>query len=100
MRLRLKIIFQAALICLLAAASAFPAPEFADANWDIVLFLTPVGILKNLLAANPALRSFYLDVSAGQSALTVAQALFMALIYALLAVNGFAILRELARGRH
>jgi hypothetical protein len=93
--LALKCLFQAALLSLLAGASAYPAPDFTESSWDIVLFLTPIGIIKNLLAASPALRSFYLDISQGQVALSGPQIMFMGIIYILLVWNGLSILRDL-----
>lgn len=98
-RLTLKCLFQTALLTILAGASQYPPPDFSESNWDIVLFLTPLGILKNLLAVSPALRSFYLDISTGQTQMASQQLIFMGLVYILLAINGLSILRELVRSK-
>lgn len=80
---------QVLLVALLSVAAAQPVPSFKDTNWDVVLFLTPLGILKNLIADSPVLRSFYLDVSKGQSPLEFSQILIMGSIYLLLLTNAF-----------
>lgn len=80
-------LIQIGLIALLALASAFPVPSFDDANWDTVMFLTPSAIVSNHLAADPALRSFYSQVSPGQIEIPDWRRLVMALCYLGLAVN-------------
>ena len=95
--LKLKVLFQVFLLALIAAVSGLDIPSFAQSSWDIVLFLTPLGILKNLLAASPVLRSFYLDISPGQTPLTFIQASVLILLYILAVVNGLHILRALEK---
>lgn len=95
-RLHLRVTLQLLLLVLLAALSAYPAPDFTDTNWDIVLFLTPIGILKNLIAANPALRSFYFDISSGQVPMGLPQGVAVFFIVSLLFANGRALLREIS----
>lgn len=90
-----RIILQLILLSALSVVSAYPAPDFKNVDWDIVLFLTPVGILKNLTAASPVLRSFYLDISTDQVSLSPFQLVLLILIVALLVWNGLSILRSL-----
>ncbi|MBX3017083.1 MAG: hypothetical protein KF767_04285 [Bdellovibrionaceae bacterium] len=98
--LKLRIVYQVCLLALIAAASGLVSPDFTQSSWDIVLFLTPVGLLKNFLAASPVLRSFYFDLSPGQTPLTLAQTVFLSVLYPLLALNGLSILREIGQRKN
>jgi hypothetical protein len=61
----LFIIFQAFCLTGVALVTSYQVPDLSDSNWDTVLFLTPIGIIKNFLDENPLMRSFYFDSSPG-----------------------------------
>lgn len=94
--LGLQVVLQLLLIGLVSVVSQYPVPDFKDSNWDVVLFLTPLGILKNLLADSPVLRSFYLDISNGQSKVDLTQSIFMAAFFVLMLINAVSIWRKLS----
>jgi hypothetical protein len=82
------LLLQLVLITALALASGYPWPDLSQANWDTVLFLTPYGILTNHLdPAQIALKSFYSDISPGQTKLSASATIWMATIYVLMVVN-------------
>lgn len=58
----LLLIAMAGLSCL----SGYTFPNFNDSNWDTVLFLTPWGIISNLLW-HPILATFYWDPAPGNT---------------------------------
>lgn len=88
---------QLVLLIGLSAISGFKIPNFKDANWDTVLFLTPIGILKNFTADNPVLRSFYLDISAGQTEFAPWQWAAVSVVYLVSALAGIFYLRRSVR---
>lgn len=94
----LQIFLQLVLIGGLSLASNYPVPNFSEANWDTVLFLTPVGIAKNMNAENPVMRSFYADVSAGQIKLDQGQIAIMYALYLAMLANAFLLVRRLRAG--
>jgi hypothetical protein len=71
-------LIQILLLLGISLVSKYSVPDLSDANWDTVLFLTPIGILKNSLAANPTMRSFYGDISSGQVDFTGVQEIIIA----------------------
>ncbi len=87
---------QIALISVISFVSKFSIPEFKDANWDTVLFLTPIGILKNFTADSSALRSFYVDVSSGQIQFEAWQWAAVTGLYLIAAFAGVLFLRRTA----
>lgn len=60
--------------------STYTVPDLSEASWDTVLFLTPLGIIKNLSAKNPVMKSFYSDYGKGQVLLPLSKIILMALI--------------------
>jgi len=59
-------IFQLICLCGISLVSHYQFPDLRETNWDIALFLTPIGLLKNFNDTNPVMRSFYQDFSTGQ----------------------------------
>ncbi|RYZ63474.1 MAG: hypothetical protein EOP05_23510 [Proteobacteria bacterium] len=96
-----RLLFAAQFIFLaaLSAISGFKIPDFKDANWDTVLFLTPIGILKNSTAESSALRSFYIDISSGQTSFETWQWVAVTSIYLAVAIFGLLFLKKLSRPR-
>lgn len=89
---------QVALLAILSWVSSYPWPSLRESNWDIVLFLTPIGILRNHLAESAsAIRSFYGDPARGQGGVSAAGAWTIAIVIVFLAVNFVLMLRR--RGR-
>lgn len=80
---------QVLLLGALSWASSYPWPDLRRSSWDLALFLTPVGILRNHLAESmTALRSFYSDPARGQGGDPGSLALAaMSLVVFLLLVN-------------
>lgn len=72
-------------------------PRFDDTNWDIALFLTPIGMLKNALSSNATLRSFYFDISAGQTAVSGPQAFLLVIVILSAIVNGLFLLKHFGK---
>jgi hypothetical protein len=95
-RISLFFAAQFGLLAVLSAVSGFSFPNFKDANWDTVLFLTPIGILKNFTAESSALRSFYLDISAGQTTFGIYEWIAVSVLYLAAAIAGVLFLRKLA----
>jgi hypothetical protein len=50
-----------------SALTGYSSPPVADINWEIALFLTPLGIIKNLFISPGSITDFYFDVSRGHS---------------------------------
>jgi hypothetical protein len=72
----------------MALASGYPWPDLREASWDTALFLTPYGILSNLVdPAKVALKSFYFDISPGQQTLSIEATIGMIAIYLLMLTN-------------
>jgi hypothetical protein len=72
-------------ISLMAFLSSYKIPDLSQANWDTVLFLTPVGILSNHF--NPhkvVLKSFYSDISSGQNQIPITNLMGMGIVYLLM----------------
>lgn len=79
------IIIQLLLISSLSTVLRYPKPDFKDANWDIAMFLTPFGIIKNYFEKDTTVMwSFYSDISTGQVNLTSMQMMMFAAVYVLL----------------
>lgn len=58
---------QSGLILILSAILKYQPPNFNEVNWDIVLFLTPYGIINNFFNKDTTVMwSFYSDISTGQ----------------------------------
>ena len=65
---------QLGLVITISAISKYQIPDFKDVNWDIVLFLTPYGIINNFInKENTVMWSFYSDISPGQIQLSTLQ---------------------------
>lgn len=66
----------------------YKPPDFNEVNWDIVLFLTPYGIIHNFINKNnTVLWSFYSDISTGQLQITENQNYLSILIYFLMVIS-------------
>ncbi len=81
------LILQLLLIFLVAVVSAYELPDFSQINQDIVLFLTPYGIAKNIFDKESLLRPFYFEKSAGQNQLTPLKFGLLTLLYAIMLLN-------------
>lgn len=68
----------------IALITSYKLPDLSEANWDTVLFLTPLGIIKNFMDKSPVLRSFYFDYSKGQVSLSISKVIFLILFIAAL----------------
>jgi hypothetical protein len=66
-----------------------PFPDVSKSNWDTVLFLTPLGILKNYATADPVMRSFYSDFSKTTFSYSFWQILGLILVYAAILAHFF-----------
>jgi hypothetical protein len=82
-RIYLSLAIQLVLLAALSAFSRYGFPDFSDANWSTVLFLTPWGIAYNHLAPS-AITTFYSDPARGQA---TASFLPLTLVYLLLLTN-------------
>jgi hypothetical protein len=91
------LILQLLLILLVAAASSYELPDFSQLTQDVVLFLTPYGIFKNLSDPNSPLRAFYFETSVGQEQLTNLKFGLLAVLYAILLLNFSLIAKGLKR---
>ena len=71
MQIRIYFLFLIQIIFLLGISlvSNYHLPDLTSANWSTVLFLTPIGIMKNFVDTNPVMKSFYSDYSKGQVSL-------------------------------
>lgn len=81
------LILQMMLIFLVAVVSTYDLPDFSQVNQDIVLFLTPYGITKNLYDKESQLRPFYFEQSAGQNQLTPLKMGLISLLYLIMFLN-------------
>ena len=82
MQMKLFTILILQVLCMLGISflTSYELPDLSEANWDTVLFLTPMGILKNLLDKNPVMKSFYADYAKGQGTLSFSKAIFLVFI--------------------
>lgn len=79
---------QIILILSLSVVANYNVPDLNEANWDTVLFLTPIGIVKNLFKKHETVMwSFYGDISPGQTPLSSSQMVLLILIYFGMALN-------------
>lgn len=91
---------QTGLIGALALISRFKAPDLSVASWDIILFLTPSGILQNYLnREESAIWSFYGDPSPGQVELTDLQLALMVFVHILMILNVYKLLKNRSKSR-
>lgn len=81
------VLFQ--ILCLLGISflSDYKIPDLSETTWDSALFLTPIGILKNYINESPVLRSFYGDLSKGQTALTSWQIALITVVLVVQIIN-------------
>jgi hypothetical protein len=81
---------QALLILMLSLILKYQPPDFKDTNWDIIVFLTPYGIINNFLDKNRTVMwSFYSDISSGQIQLNNLQIILAVAIYLLMVYSTF-----------
>ncbi len=73
-------LFQLICLCGISVVSHYKFPDLSETNWDIALFLTPIGMLKNFNDTNPVMRSFYNDFSTGQIELAEWQILIICIL--------------------
>jgi|GEM_PF-746066 len=76
----LHFLFQLICLCGISIISHYKFPDLSETNWDIALFLTPIGMLKNSLDSSPVMRSFYNDFSTGQIELAEWQIVLISLL--------------------
>lgn len=74
------------LIAAIGVVSGYEIPDFTDANWETVLFLTPSGIVQNHVQWS-ILRDFYDSVSPGQIPLSPMRAAALAVLWLGLVAN-------------
>lgn len=84
------------LIAVIGLVSGYAMPDFGDADWETVLFLTPSGLVQNHVQWS-ILRDFYDDVSPGQIALSATAAAILAGLWLALAANLFFLARRWRR---
>lgn len=84
------------LIAAIGLVSGYAIPDFTDANWETVLFLTPSGIVQNHVQWS-ILRDFYDSVSPGQIALSPSKAAVLAVLWLGLVANLFFLARKWRR---
>lgn len=81
------LILQMMLIFLIAVVSTYELPDFSQINQDVVLFLTPYGIARNLFDQESLLRPFYFEQSTGQNQLTPLKMGILSLLYLIMFLN-------------
>lgn len=82
------LVLQLLIICLLSCFANYHIPNVSQINWDIVLFLTPAGIINNFLnRESTVMWSFYQDISPGQLNLSIKKIILMSTTYILLILN-------------
>ena len=84
---------QILLIGLLALASGYQLPDFSEADWSTVLFLTPWGILTNF-AYPSAITTFYVETARYQLVAEGWALLVMLALYAAMLVNVWRFFRK------
>ncbi len=80
--------FQLIGIFLISQVSAYKVPDLTKVNWDIVFFLTPFGLLHNLMDSAAPIRAFY-SRPGGQVALSGLQWAALALIFGAMVWNAY-----------
>lgn len=77
--------FAIQMFCILGITyvSGYKVPDLKEANWDIALFLTPIGMLENFMAESPLMRSFYSDIIPSRLHFSSGQFLIIALLFLL-----------------
>lgn len=88
---------QFVLIFLVAVVSAYEVPDFSQLNQDVVLFLTPFGIVKNHFDSDSLLRPFYSEISSGQNQITTLRMALLAMLWLILVFNSYWITKGLKR---
>ena len=78
---------QIVLIFLISVVSTYELPDFSQLNNDIVLFLTPYGIIENFTAQDSALRPFYFEISKGHEQLTTLKLSLIGLLFSIMLLN-------------
>lgn len=79
---KIFLVIQIGLIVILSSILKYQTPDFKDTNWDIVLFLTPYGIINNYVNKNASVMwSFYSDISTGQLQISNFQIILSAAVY-------------------
>ncbi len=86
-------IFQVFCLTGISLVSDYHVPDLTESNWETVLFLTPLGIIKNFLSTNPVMRSFYRDYSPGQMLLTNWQLVLILVILLVQFFNFYKLMR-------
>jgi len=82
------LVLQLLIISLLSCFANYHIPDVGQINWDIVLFLTPAGIINNFLnRESTVMWSFYQDISPGQLNLSLKKIILMSTTYILLILN-------------
>jgi hypothetical protein len=88
-------LFQVLCLVSISIVSSYKVPDLHDTNWDSALFLTPIGILKNFFSSNIAMKSFYFDVSKGQTDLALWQLVLISLLLIVQITNFTMLLKKI-----
>jgi hypothetical protein len=98
--LKYVIYFQSVFVLFLSIIVKYIPPDFTDVNWDIVLFLTPFGIIKNYIEKdNTVMWSFYFDTSTGQIHLTTFQMILGMIAYLIMVCSAICFFKNERLGK-
>lgn len=88
-------LFQIFCLRTISAVTNYHVPDLHDTNWDSALFLTPIGMIKNFTSSNVVMKSFYFDVSRGQTELATWQLLLISAVLIVQITNFTMLLKKI-----
>lgn len=84
MQIKIYFAIQAACLIGMSFLSTYKLPDLSKANWDIALFLTPLGMIKNSLDKHSVMKSFYLDFAKVQMQFPMMNLLLIIILWLIL----------------